>query len=58
MYLFLHIANSSHLISSMRIEHNAVINIQNSLILLCSLANKYVFVKVLTLLWNEKNESS
>ena len=50
MYLFLHIANCSHLISSMCIEHNAVINIQNSLILLCSLVNKYVFVKVLTLL--------
>lgn len=57
MYLFLYIANPSHLISSICVESNAVINIENSLIFLLSLANKYVFAKALTLVWNEKNES-
>lgn len=57
MYLFLYIANPSHLISSIYVESNAVINIENSLISLLSLANKYVFAKALTLVCNEKNKS-
>lgn len=57
MYLSLYIANPSHPISSICVESNAVINTENSLISLLSLANKYVFAKALTLVCNEKNKS-